>query len=269
MKWPREFSNRHSMWAVVMVLLITLLTMRLDQRMTWLTLRTLVRQSTQPGLQLAAASSKQVQQISLAGQFWWGGWQRLAAAEARWRTVQLDTATLVTLEKENQLLRTALQWQQAHGETVYAWKGSGTTWWMAAGCEEGVQAGEAVVHDHTIIGTVQRVGQQESAVATVADPDWRLAVVIGTASAQGVFMTQRGTPSVEEIAPQMPVAVGEIITTAGQAGVPRGLIVGKVMAIQAENSQATKTVTVDLSLLPSAANWVQLTGGETRRSTCP
>jgi cell shape-determining protein MreC len=193
----------------------------------------------------------------------------LAAAEARWRTVQLDTATLVTLEKENQLLRAALQWQQAHRETVYAWKGSGTTWWMAAGCKEGVKEGEAVVHDHTIIGTVQRVGQQESAVATVADPDWRLAVVIGTASAQGVFMTQRGTPSVEEIAPHMPVAVGEIVTTAGQAGVPRGLIVGKVMAILAENSQATKTAIVDLALPPSAANWVQLAGGETRRSTCP
>lgn len=180
---------------------------------------------------------------------WWQftvrGAQHLAQLENEVRRWQVDQTRLHELEAENTALRAELHFPLSPDERVAPWYGSEQQWFVGLGCEEGVEVGSLVTADGVFVGTVEKTFASYSEVRTWDDPNWRLAVKVGTESAYGVFSFGRSIPEVEEVAIQYKDAVGASVRTAGYADIPPNYLIGTVQEVREEAGFGTVRMVVD------------------------
>jgi rod shape-determining protein MreC len=116
------------------------------------------------------------------------------------------------------------------------------------GTDDGIAVGQPVVAGDGLVGRITQASRRRATVQLLTDPDAGVAVKFqqsGTlALASG--RTASDTMSLSSIQRDVPVKIGEIVSTAGQqnAAFPSGIPVGKVVAVRRNAGNVQKSVTV-------------------------
>ena len=122
---------------------------------------------------------------------------------------------------------------------------------LGAGSDEGVRVGNVVVSDQGLVGRVSEVGAGYSKVLLITDPASTVSAIIQGSRATGIVRGQYGDTLVMEwILQTEQVQIGDSVITAGLAVsnelrslYPKGLVVGRVVALdRAENSAYKRAI---------------------------
>lgn len=123
---------------------------------------------------------------------------------------------------------------------------------LGAGSETGVRVGHVVVSEQGVVGRVSEVGPGYSKVLLVTDPASSVSALVQGSRATGIARGQYGDSLVMEwILQTEHVEVGDVVITAGLAAgndlrslYPKGLVLGKVVAIEGAENAAYKRAIV-------------------------
>ncbi len=123
---------------------------------------------------------------------------------------------------------------------------------LGAGSETGVRVGHVVVSEQGVVGRVSEVGPGYSKVLLVTDPASSVSALVQGSRATGIARGQYGDSLVMEwILQTERVEVGDVVITAGLAAgndlrslYPKGLVLGKVVAIEGAENAAYKRAIV-------------------------
>lgn len=123
---------------------------------------------------------------------------------------------------------------------------------LGAGSETGVRVGHVVVSEQGVVGRVSEVGPGYSKVLLVTDPASSVSALVQGSRATGIARGQYGDSLVMEwIIQTEQVEVGDVVITAGLAAgndlrslYPKGLVLGKVVAIEGAENAAYKRAIV-------------------------
>ena len=122
---------------------------------------------------------------------------------------------------------------------------------LGSGSNDGIKVGHIVVSDQGVVGRVSEVGPDYSKVLLVTDPASAVSALIQGSRATGIVRGQYGdTLIMEWILQTEQVEVGDVVITAGlsvgnelRSLYPKGLVVGKVVALdRAENSAYKRAI---------------------------
>lgn len=123
---------------------------------------------------------------------------------------------------------------------------------LGAGSETGVRVGHVVVSEQGVVGRVSEVGPGYSKVLLVTDAASSVSALVQGSRATGIARGQYGDSLVMEwIIQTEQVEVGDVVITAGLAAgndlrslYPKGLVLGKVVAIEGAENAAYKRAIV-------------------------
>lgn len=140
---------------------------------------------------------------------------------------------------------------------------------VAAGSQDGIQAGMPVVTERGLVGRVETVYPTISKVRLIIDTNSAVSALVQRTRATGVV---RGLPGGELVLDYLPqgqdvVAVGDVVLTSGAGGgFPRQLVIGQVIEVRQKDyemfQQAVLRPTVDfdrLEVVLIITNFVPLT----------
>ena len=175
--------------------------------------------------------------------------------------LELKLEQIVPLSRENRNLREQLkmrprsEWNPRLSRIIGR---DPSNWWRSImidlGAIDGVEIDMPVVAKTGLIGRVQEVYPNRSQVALLGDPDCRISVTIEPTGEIGILKSSGGTiydptlvklthlPGVTHARPADKIyssGLGEVF--------PRGIYVGKLLAIESRHGSLTTTATVKLS----------------------
>lgn len=122
---------------------------------------------------------------------------------------------------------------------------------LGSGATDGIKVGDVVVSDQGVVGRVSEVGPGYSKVLLVTDPGSAVSAIVQGSRASGIVRGQYGDTLVMDwILQTEQVEVGDVVITAGLADgkdlrslYPKGLVIGKVVALdRAENSAYKRAI---------------------------
>ena len=123
---------------------------------------------------------------------------------------------------------------------------------LGSGSNEGIAVGDVVVSDQGLVGRVSQVGPGYSKVLLVTDPGSVVSALVQGSRASGLVRGQYGDTLVMDwILQTEPVSIGDVVITAGLSDgtdlrslYPKGLVIGKVVALERAQNSAYKTAIV-------------------------
>lgn len=119
---------------------------------------------------------------------------------------------------------------------------------LAAGANQGVISGQAVVLENIFLGEVIRVTPQMAEVRLVDDSESKVAVK--TVAARGILVKQKDGLRLERVLQSDDFEKDQVIKTSGEDGLPEGLLVGKVVRVFPEEKEPFKSGLVETYLDP-------------------
>lgn len=197
-----------------------------------------------PGLRAARMLADTSGAISSGVQFWWTGTQRLAAAEHELAQQRIAGEKVQELEKENKLLRQELG-RKRSDHAVLRFFGGGTQWFVDGGCRQGVERGAPVLFEESLVGRILEVNTNFSVVESIIDPNFRLPVAIGSASATGLMESSRGVIEVTHLSVRDGIGVGDSIRSGGLEKIPPGLAIGRVVLVESDEATGLTNALVE------------------------
>lgn len=249
--------------------------------------RSLMLQSLEPAVSLEKYIASTYQNWHLRWQIATQGADRLAQLEKINAQYKKQDELLAQLEKENNLLRTALGQRTNSEQIILQFYGHGGSWFVNGGSEEEVQVGDLVLHQGVLIGILQKVYPHYSQVRTVLDQDWRIPVKVEAADgdsdtkiemsnseataealannklkesqeALGLWQTSKGFAQVIQIPQTAYLATGSAILTRGGPALPADLVLATVDSWQSHPDGATWLITADTFVNLSEINLVEV-----------
>jgi rod shape-determining protein MreC len=186
--------------------------------------------------------------------------------------LELKLEQLYTLSHENHSLRQQLKMQPKHEWNPRLTRIIGrdpSNWWRSIqidlGSVDGVRTDMPVMANGGLIGRVQEVYLHRSRVALLGDPICRISATIEETGESGILSSTGGTvfdPTLAELL-YLPTGtkarVGDKIYTSGFGEVfPRGIHIGKILAVENTSGKLTTKASVKLAINPSLINevWV-------------
>ncbi len=123
---------------------------------------------------------------------------------------------------------------------------------LGIGATEGISVGDVVVSDQGVVGRVSQVGPGYSKVLLITDPGSAVSAIVQGSRATGIVRGQYGDSLVMEwILQTEAVEIGDVVITAGLSDgkdlrslYPKGLVIGKVVALERAENAAYKTAIV-------------------------
>jgi len=122
---------------------------------------------------------------------------------------------------------------------------------LGAGSDDGVKIGHVVVSDQGVVGRVSEVGPTYSKVLLLTDPASTVSAIVQGSRATGIVRGQYGDTLVMDwILQTEQVAIGDVVITAGlsigndlRSIFPKGLVIGKIVALdRAENAAYKRAI---------------------------
>ena len=186
--------------------------------------------------------------------------------------LELKLGELSNLSHENRVLRQQLkiqpkpEWKPRLSRIVGR---DPSNWWRSIqidiGSSDGVKIDIPVMANGGLIGRIQETYQHRSRVALLGDPVCRISATIAETKESGVLSSNGGTifdPTLAELL-YLPVSTkaraGDKIYTSGFGEVfPRGIHIGKILALENTSGDLTTKASVKLATNPSLLNevWV-------------
>lgn len=252
---------------VVLAVLLWLLVTLADQAGAARPLRLGLERTILPGVIVVTRLTAGGQAARAYLQLWRDGWRRWGELEQENVRLRAEVHALRQAQAENEALREQLQVPHDRFVRVAALSGSGTQWWMQAGCRDGVRSGDPVLNaERSLVGVVRTAGTSFSALDTLLSPDWRLPVRVGSASAMGLMHTKQGLPQVAEVPASAPVGIGDLVVTAGNDRIESGIVVGTITAIEKRTGFAVQNLTMEPATIPADQAYVHIRAES--ESTC-
>jgi rod shape-determining protein MreC len=117
---------------------------------------------------------------------------------------------------------------------------------LGVGTDHGVKVGHVVVSDQGLVGRVSEVGSNYAKVLLITDPSSTLSALVEGSRATGIVRGQNGDSlTMDWILQTEAVKPGDVVVSAGlgltgelRSLYPKGLVVGKVLQIQAAEAAA-------------------------------
>ncbi len=116
---------------------------------------------------------------------------------------------------------------------------------IAGGSQDGVQPGQLVFVSQTLVGLVTQVSQSQSEVELLFQERSQSLVAKTEQGVQGLIKGDGKRVLLTEIPVSAEVKVGDRVVTAGQAGVPGDIFIGRIASVQAEAQASAQTAVVE------------------------
>jgi rod shape-determining protein MreC len=162
--------------------------------------------------------------------------------------------------RENELLRQQLDLGTVSGELILAQViGFSSEQGTAAliinkGSDDGVAAGDLITLGNYFVGDVERVETDRSLVMMISDPRTSVAALDQSSPdrTRGIVRGSFGTKlRMEKILPEEQLASGDLIISSGLDGnIPRGLVLGEVVAVTSSEGEILKEAELKLLFDP-------------------
>lgn len=105
-----------------------------------------------------------------------------------------------------------------------------------------VEFGDLVTVAGVLVGFIHNVHANQAEVRLLADPASQPLVVVSDSGADGVMYGAGKELVVRELSPSHPIAVGELVRTVGQPGVPADLAIGRVVSVKETQAGSKEAV---------------------------
>lgn len=183
---------------------------------------------------------------------------QIGELQDRLQQTQKDIATRELLEEENEQLRSQLAFSERSksqplityvvGKTIDR---TSNTVIIGSGSSDGIAIGNPVIiGDGILIGTVAKVSDNTAVVRLINDPQSRVAATVLSADRSiGLIEGGFGVSIFLTMVPQtQELAIGDLVVTSGlEEGFPRGLLIGTITSVEAEDYAAFKEAVVEPS----------------------
>ncbi|GEM_PF-1331156 len=174
--------------------------------------------------------------------------QRDRALRLQYAQVVSENAKYQTLARENEALKSQLTTFGAGSnkqiETQVA--AIAPDMKISSGSNSGIRSGDAVVLGNWLIGQVVIVEANSAVVKLTTSPDLKLSVAT-TGDAKGVSVGQfNASILLDKVLPSERLDEGDLVLTTGDnPGIPKGLVVGKIVATDKNNAEIFQTARVE------------------------
>lgn len=190
-----------------------------------------------------------------AARFSLSGTERIADLERQVAQLTVDSRRVAEVEAENRELRKLIQaappaeWSFVPALLL----GRGEAVSVGAGRDQGIEVGEAVISEMNLIGVISEVGPRQSKVKLLSEPSLKVAARVQRTEASGVITGKFGSQIIlDQILQDKEISPGDEVSTTGEFGAPRGLLVGKVSGILSDNTEIFKQAAVEPLVRPEA-----------------
>lgn len=179
-------------------------------------------------------------------QYMWSASQKLQALEIQYSQAITQLQDLEQTKAENRALRQLIENSDRtlQKTIVTAPVVSFAQPAVLVGSDQGVQAGSVVVGEGTVLGVLSEVTTKSSRVELLTQLQHKPILAQTQSGAQGLIRGEKGSIWLTEVPSDTLVAVGERVTTVGQVGVPKGLLIGVVSSVTALPQDATQRIQV-------------------------
>ncbi len=188
--------------------------------------------------------SEQPYQLVVANQ---RAFRRIQDLEQRYAETLAQVGELQALRAENKALRELLAQPESQSQkmVVSAPIVSLATPAIAGGELEGIAVGQLVTVSGTMVGTVTATTPHQSEV-TLLNSRRHVPLLVQTESGvQGLIVGDGRNVLLTELPREAEIEVGELVTTWGQPGVAKDIIIGRVRAIKNDVSAPVQTAVID------------------------
>ncbi|MBU0618777.1 rod shape-determining protein MreC [Patescibacteria group bacterium] len=162
-------------------------------------------------------------------------------------------AKIADLVKENQRLKKLMgsplppDWQFILGHVIGR---ENQTLLLAVGSDAGVVEGLSVVTENHLLGQVIEVQPQRSRVRLVTHPDFLASAMISDSVVMGQAQGKGGGVIIEKVLTKYNLAEEQLVVTSGEAGWPRGLIIGRIGAVNKDEAAVYQQANLSLAWQP-------------------
>lgn len=118
---------------------------------------------------------------------------------------------------------------------------------ISVGSNRGIRPGLAVVTGEGLVGTIQTVGQSDSQVSLLADPNRKIGALVITRNppSAGLIKGENASLLVLTLDSTSPVENGDLVATSGYSDrIPRGIPIGRVNQVYNDLTTGSKRVDV-------------------------
>jgi rod shape-determining protein MreC len=189
--------------------------------------------------------------------------------------LKLKILTLKHLELENEKLREALYIKSAFPDfnvlvgrvTGYSPDNFAKYVFINLGEEDGVEKGNLVVSDATLLGIIANVGKNGSEVLLISDPSFKIPARTAK-TRELVFFQGMNTKYgvLKFVKPEQDIRVGDIVETTDIDGkYPAGIPIGKIAKIDYKEGKLFKDVLVKININPLRVEYVLVITRKTKK----
>lgn len=161
------------------------------------------------------------------------------------------TEEIKILKEENRSLRKQLetplppQWEYLDAKVI----GFNHGLTIDKGKNNQLTIGQIVLIGSLLVGQIREVSQNQSLVYLPTDSSSKIPVYLSQTKAQGILVGQYGTKAMLiNVLQEDRLVAGDLILTTGEAGFPRGLLIGKISKINKKASDIYQQAEVELLL---------------------
>lgn len=186
---------------------------------------------------------------------------RLEDLQYRYSETAASLIRIKSLEQENQELRKLLEnTDRAYRQVVItAPVVSFAQSFIAAGNQSGIKPGSAVLYKDTLLGLIDQVGERQSSVLLLAKLSDSHILAETETGIKGIIKGNGQEVLLTELKNDEQVEVGQLVFTSSQLGVEKGLLIGRVARIVADNQAlAVKTAVIEQLVNFYEANLVEV-----------
>lgn len=152
------------------------------------------------------------------------------------------------LESENQVLRQVLENSDRKLNTVAiaAPINSYGDPYLSKGALDGIGVGDVVVTDQTLVGRIVEVTPHQAKVQLLTHPQSLPILAETQRGVESLIAAQARKLIMTEVSLDTPVEVGDRVSTLGQAGIPKGLFIGRVVSVESVGGAQQRIVVEQL-----------------------
>lgn len=235
-------------WRQPIIVLFVFLVLFLVEKVGWVVpLQTVTLRLLQP-FQLATVSL--VRTFELPVRFIEAKQQEqeaLVALQRSYAQALAKLSELETIKKENEALHQLLEKQGSNPQkkVLAAPIISYALTSIARGSDAGISVGQLVFIADTLVGRISAVNREQSTVILLASTDSEPILVETESHVQGLLVGTGKQVKLTQLPSQAVITKGERVTTIGQNGIPPGLFVGIVAAVDHNPTAPVQTVLID------------------------
>ncbi len=173
---------------------------------------------------------------------------RLEDLQYRYSEAAARVAKIQVLEAENQELRKLLENSDRSYQKVIVTAPviSFAQSFVQAGAQAGVKLGSAVLYKDTLLGLVDQVEEKQSSVLLLSKLNDSYLLAETENGVKGIIKGNGKEVLFTELKQDDPISLGQLVFTASQVSIEKGLLIGRVARIVEENpALAVKTAVIE------------------------